>query len=490
MKKIGLIFPHQLFKNHPVLEHTDEVFLIEDSLFFGDKHNPLNFHKLKLAFHRASMKEYEQALKKKTKVTYIEYDKKKTIRDIVKNIGTVEFFVVDPTDYLLEKRLKESCDFLRILPTPLFINTKEENATYLEGRTTYFMHHFYQHQRKRLDILMTQSGKPVGGTWSFDNQNRKRLPKTEYAEIPKPPRARNNQYISEAKAYIEKNFKNNPGNLNHFIYPTNHAEAEEWFQTFLKERFKKFGPYEDAITQEHYLVYHSLLSPLLNIGLLNPKKVIEETLAYAEKHNVPINSLEGFIRQIIGWREYMRMVYETLGTKMRKGNAWKHNQNLSPAFYDGSTGITPIDTVIQTILETAYCHHIERLMVLGNFMFLSHIHPTEIYKWFMELFIDAYDWVMVPNVYAMSQDTNQGIITTKPYISGSNYILTMSDYKKGEWSHVWDALFWNFVHKHKKYLKENARMNFIVAQAEKMTPEKIQTYEKTAKEFYKSLQRK
>lgn len=490
MKKIGLIFPHQLFKKHPILEYVDEVYLIEDSLFFGDKHNPLNFHKLKLAFHRASMKEYEQVLKKKTKVTYIEYDKKKTIRDIVKKIGTAEFFVVDPTDFLLEKRLKESCKSLAILPTPLFINTKEENKEYLKDRATYFMHHFYQHQRKRLDILMMKSGKPLDGKWSFDDQNREKIPKNEYESIPKLPQSRNTKHISEAQAYIEKHFKNNPGNLDYFIYPTNHTDAEEWLEKFLKERFKKFGPYEDAITQGHYLVYHSLLSPLLNVGLLNPKHVIEQALSYAEKHKTPTNSLEGFIRQIIGWREYMRMVYEELGTKMRKGNAWKHTKNLPPAFYDGSTGIVPVDTTIQTVLQTAYCHHIERLMVLGNFMFLSQIQPTEIYRWFMELFIDAYDWVMVPNVYAMSQDTNQGIVTTKPYISGSNYVLKMSDYKKGEWSQIWDALFWNFVHKHKKYLKENARMNFIVAQAEKMTQEKIHNYEKTAKEFYKSLQRK
>lgn len=490
MKKIGLIFPHQLFKKHPVLEHVEEVYLIEDSLFFGDKHNPLNFHKLKLAFHRASMKEYEQALKKKTQVTYVEHDKKKTIRDIVKNIGTAEFFVVDPTDYLLEKRLKESCESLTILPTPLFINTKEENAEYLEGRTTYLMHHFYQHQRKRLNILMTQSGKPLGGKWSFDDQNRNKIPKGEHENIPSEPRTRNSTHITEAKKYIERHFKTNPGTLEHFMYPTNHKEAEAWFEKFLKERFEKFGPYEDAITQEHYLVYHSLLSPLLNVGLLNPKDVIEKTLAYAENNKIPINSLEGFIRQIIGWREYMRMVYEKLGTKMRKGNAWKHTKSLTPAFYDGSTGITPVDATIQTILKHAYCHHIERLMVLGNFMFLSQIQPTEIYKWFMELFIDSYDWVMIPNVYAMSQDTNQGIVTTKPYISGSNYVLKMSDYTKGTWSDVWDALFWNFIHKHKKYLKENARMNFIVAQAEKMTQEKIHNYEKTAKEFYKSLQRK
>ncbi len=490
MKKIGLIFPHQIFKKQPVLEHVEEVYLIEDSLFFGDKYHPANFHKLKLVFHRASMKEYEQILKKNIRVTYVEYDKRKTIRDIVKKIGQAKFFVVNPTDYLLEKRLKESCKFLTVLPTPLFINTQEENKKYLEGRSTYFMHHFYQHQRKHLNILMTNTGKPIGGRWSFDDQNREKLPKNEYKELLKRPQSRNTQYISEAQAYVEKHFKHNPGNLDHFIYPTNHKESEKWFEKFLQERLEKFGPYEDAIIQEHYLVYHSLLSPLLNVGLLNPRDVIEQAIKYAEKHKTPINSLEGFIRQIIGWREYMRMVYEELGTKMRKGNAWKHTQNLSPAFYNGSTGILPIDTAIQTVLQTAYCHHIERLMVLGNFMFLAEVKPTKVYQWFMELFIDAYDWVMVPNVYAMSQDTNQGIITTKPYISGSNYILKMSDYKKDAWSDVWDALFWNFVHKHKAYLKENARMNFIVAQAEKMSQEKIYNYAKSAKEFYKSLQRK
>lgn len=487
-KKIGLIFPHQLFKSHPILEHVDTCVLVEDSLFFGDIYHPLNFHKQKLIFHRASMKAYASFLEKKGyRVSYIAYDKKKTILDVARQWAEDEVFVVDPTDFLLEKRLRNTLPHITILPTPLFINTREENEMYLAGRKTYFMHHFYQWQRKRLDILVDKDNKPTGGKWSFDSENRLKLPKREYENIPSEPSPQSSEYIDEAKKYILKNFPNNPGDIDHFWYPINHVQAEQWLDDFFKKRFDQFGPYEDAITREHHVLYHSLLSPLLNVGLLDPKYVVEKACIYANQQGTPINSLEGFIRQIIGWREYMRMVYEKEGVTMRTANTWNHVQSLSKKFYTGTTGIDPVDHTIHKILNTAYAHHIERLMVLGNFMFLSGIDPRGVYKWFMELFIDAYDWVMVPNVYAMSQNSVHGLITTKPYISGSNYILKMSDYTRGDWCDIWDALYWDFVIQNIETLRKNDRMHFVVRMAEKFTKEQGTEYHRKATAFRQSL---
>ena len=184
------------------------------------------------------------------------------------------------------------------------------------------------------------------------------------------------------------------------------------------------------------------------------------------------NSLEGFIRQIMGWREFIKIVYEREGSKQRTTNYWKFTRKIPANFWKGTTGIPPIDITIQKILKTGYCHHIERLMVLGNFMILCEFDPDEVYRWFMEMFIDAYDWVMVPNVYGMSQFADGGLMATKPYISGSSYVLKMSDFKKGEWCEIWDALFWNFMNKHRNVISKNPRMAMLLKTYDKMSEEK------------------
>ena len=226
---------------------------------------------------------------------------------------------------------------------------------------------------------------------------------------------------------------------------------------------------------------------MLNSGLLTPHQIVEETLAFAKKNNVPLNSLEGFIRQIIGWREFMRGMYLLHHVSARNRNFWQFTRRLPPSFYDGTTGIEPVDLAIRRTLETGYCHHIERLMVLGNFMLLCRIHPDDVYRWFMELFIDAYDWVMVPNVYSMSQFADGGIFTTKPYLSGSNYLKKMSDFKKGPWCDVWDALFWTFIADYKDVFAKNARLSRMTWMLDKMDSEKFDAHRANADAFFAKL---
>jgi deoxyribodipyrimidine photolyase-related protein len=189
------------------------------------------------------------------------------------------------------------------------------------------------------------------------------------------------------------------------------------------------------------VLYHSVLTPMLNIGLLQPQQIISAALDFAAKNDVPLNSLEGFVRQIMGWREFIRIVYEREGCKQRTTNYWGFTRKIPACFYDGTTGIVPIDNVIKKVLQSGYNHHIERLMVLGNFMLLCEFDPKKVHQWFMEMYVDAYDWVMVPNVYGMTQFADGGLMTTKPYISGSNYLMKMSDYAKGSWQEIWDGLF-------------------------------------------------
>lgn len=234
-------------------------------------------------------------------------------------------------------------------------------------------------------------------------------------------------------------------------------------------------------------MHHSVLTPMLNVGLLTPQFVIDEALAFASQHEIPINSLEGFIRQIIGWREFIRAVYQLKGSEERTKNYWGFTRKIPPSFWNGTTGITPIDVTIRKVLDTGYCHHIERLMVLGNFMLLCEFDPDDVYRWFMELFIDAYDWVMVPNVYGMSQFADGGLMSTKPYISGSNYLMKMSDYPKGDWQVTWDGLFWRFMQTHRDFFLQNPRLGMLVRSFDAMPDAKRQGHLKHAEQFLGGL---
>ncbi|MEM9650280.1 MAG: cryptochrome/photolyase family protein, partial [Bacteroidota bacterium] len=270
---------------------------------------------------------------------------------------------------------------------------------------------------------------------------------------------------------------------NQCLYPTNFITTQKWFRQFLDYRFADFGTYEDAIVLEHSFLNHSVLTPMLNVGLITPQEVIDNALEYAQENGIPINSTEGFVRQVIGWREFIRGIYESRGTNQRTYNFWGFSKKIPSAFYDGSTGIYPIDQTIKKVLQTGYCHHIERLMVLGNFMILCEFDPDEVYGWFMELFIDAYDWVMVPNVYGMSQFADGGLMATKPYISGSNYLMKMSNYPKGAWQAIWDGLFWRFMDKHRSFFLKNPRLGMLVRTFDKMNAEKKAMHLKNAEAF-------
>jgi deoxyribodipyrimidine photolyase-related protein len=349
-----------------------------------------------------------------------------------------------------------------------------------------FQTDFYKHQRISRNILLDKEQKPIGGKWTYDDENRLKYPKDK--KPPKFDQVQLNQFRKEAIKYTNDYFPNNYGVLNkEFNFPTTHAESKAWLDNFLHTRFAKFGDYEDAIVSKEIILHHSVLTPMLNVGLLTPEFILEETLKHAKKSSIPLNSLEGFVRQIIGWREFIRAVYELKGTEERTKNYWGFKRKIPASFWNGTTGIDPIDITIKKVLETGYCHHIERLMVLGNFMLLCEFDPDEVYRWFMELFIDAYDWVMVPNVYGMSQFADGGLMSTKPYISGSNYLMKMSDYKKGPWQEVWDGLFWRFMHVHRDFFLQNPRLGMLVKTFDKMDPIKQKMHFKNAEGFLKLI---
>lgn len=481
-----LIFPHQLFKNTEYLDNDQPIFLLEEFLFF----NQYKFHKQKIALHRASMKFYESYLIiKKFKVEYIESTSPLSdVQNLIKYLEKGKFEkirITDVCDNWLEKRIRETKLKLEVLDSPLFINTREDLKVYFENRKSYHQTDFYKQQRVFRNILM-KDGKPIGEKWTFDTENRKRYPKNKKAPFINFPE--NSMYFEEAKIYTNQNFSDHYGNLSSYQrYPVTFEQAENWLNQFLEFRFADFGVYEDSIVGSEHFLHHSVLSPLLNIGLLTADRVLKKAIDHAEEHKIPINSLEGFVRQILGWREFVRGVYLYQGTYQRNKNYWKHHNTLPQSFYTGTTEIKPVDNTILKVLETGYAHHIERLMIAANLMNLLKIDPDDVYQWFMELFIDSYDWVMVPNVYGMSSFSDGGKMSTKPYISGSNYIKKMSDYMDGDWTDKWDGLFWNFVNDNRKFFETNPRLGMMLLTLDKMEDEKKSKHLEIAKQTIKNL---
>ncbi|QWZ07621.1 cryptochrome/photolyase family protein [Nocardioides panacis] len=470
MTTARVIFPHQLFVEHLAADPGTLMVLVEPDLFFRQ----LPFHTHKLVLHRATMRAFAERLASAGfACAYVATSADTTsdagLADVLTGHGVTALSVFDVVDDWLERDLRAVCRRagvpLTVLETPGFLTSRAEIAETFGTARRPRMQHFYERQRRRLDVLM-DGDRPAGGRWSFDTENRRRLPRD--VTVPAMPQATRGEHVRDAIAWVGDAFPDNPGDPATYHWPTTHRQAETWLTRFLEDRFAGFGPYEDAIAADEPWLFHSALSPLLNVGLLDPRHVVERAVAHAEEHRVDLPSVEGFVRQVIGWREYMRASYVVHGRAMRTRNLLGLTRELGPGWWDGTTGLEPVDTVVRRVLRHGYAHHIERLMVLGNAMLLLRTDPDEVYEWFMTLFVDAYDWVMVPNVYAMSQFAAGELVTTKPYVSGSNYLRKMSDFGTGPWCEAWDALYWQFVADHRQGFESNPRSGFAVRTYDRM----------------------
>lgn len=450
---ILIILPNQLFPLKMLPDNIATIYLIEEPRYFTD----FDFHKLKLVYHRSSMKKYENEVSKKYKCVYKDFSKVNTTLYSSLNKDTTYYF--NPIDHKLFNKYKKllskatMIDNLNFLLTPKEI---EENKTVFYKNNKYSHDLFYKFQRERLDILI-KNNKPVGGKWSFDTENRNALPKNII--IPKVPKVKKDKYYKEGVEYINKHFEKNYGAIEEWNFPIDNKGAIKWLKNFIKKRLPKFGPYEDAVDVENPFLFHSVLSPMMNIGILPDTIVVKTTNEYYEKNKdkIPIASFEGFIRQVIGWRNYVYSVY-MLEPKMYEDNFLKHKNKISEKYWLATTEIKPIDSIITNIVKYSYMHHIERLMYMGNWFLINQVDPKEVHRIFMEWTVDAYDWVMVPNIMGMSQYADGGKMMTRIYFSSSNYIDKMSNFKRKkdeEWWKIWDAIYYSFIHKHYDLLKNN-----------------------------------
>lgn len=485
MREATIIYPHQLYKEHPAVDGNRLVVLVEEPLFFSEYES----HAQKLLLHRLSIKAYEARLKEGGyDVLYIAYESSLTTDGVYQALalrGITTVHVTDTTDCYLEKRISRAVQthgLTRVwYESPLFILQKDDAVARYKASKKHLAR-FYKQLRTDRGVLIDEKNEPEGGKWSFDEENRKPLPKK--LVLPEDPVMIKNDDVAAACAWLKTSELRTYGEAQVWL-PYTHATAEAWFRDFLSTRFENFGTYEDAISDTAVRLFHSALSPLINIGLLSPEYVLLEAIAYASAHAVPLNSLEGFVRQLLGWREFIRAAYECDGVAMRTRNFWQHSQLLPKGAWDGTTGVLPVDAAISRALQYGYSHHIERLMVLGNYFLLTETNPDEVYRWFMAMYVDAYDWVMVPNVYGMSQFADGGLFATKPYLSGGNYIKKMSSYPKGEWEAIWTALYWNFIHSHREFFLSNHRLSMMPRLLAAMDPIKRESHLNTAKAFLK-----
>jgi deoxyribodipyrimidine photolyase-related protein len=473
-----IIFPNQLYDIK--FSKDLHIYLVEEPRFFTD----FKFHKLKLAYHRASMKKYYDKLKKKYKIKYINFNQ--VTNAFYKELK--EITIYDPYDIILLEKLNKLVK-VNILDNIQFLLTNQqvvEMQKEIFPKKKYRHDIFYKYMRIKNDILI-YNNKPVGGKWSFDTENRIKLPKD--AKVPDLPKIKKNNYILEAIKYVNIHFSDNYGELDNFMYPIDHKGALTWLHDFLQKRLSKFGKYEDAVSTDHDFIFHSILSPMMNIGLLLDRDVVEISYKYylENKTNVTLPSFEGFIRQIIGWRQYVYSLYILEGTKMRASNILGHRNKLNDKWWS-DVNITPINFLINKIKKYAYVHHIERLMFLSNWMLLNQIDPDEVYRIFMEWTIDAYDWVMVPNVYGMGQSASD-IMMTRIYFSSSNYILKMSNFKNDQtnWTKIWDAVYYNFIDKHKSLLASNYATAMQVKHYNNKTVSEKEEIKKIATTYMKEL---
>lgn len=483
-----LIYPHQLYEHHPAISASRGVLLIEEPLFFRQ----YPFHQKKIILHRASMKSYADQLQRNgLLVQYLEshqLEDSSTVFDFLHRQGIGGVHVCEVTDDWLEQRITSSALKYGIQlfwhPTPNFLTPSVELASLLPVNKALRMNSFYIKQRQRLGILLDGEG-PVGGKWSFDTDNRKRLPKSIQRPDIQWPSA--NAYVVEALSYIQRHFQNNPGRSHGFGFPITHDSARTFLHQFLDHRIDQYGAYQDAIDADQSYLFHSVLTPALNIGLLHPKEIVQATLDRHADRPIPLNSLEGFLRQVIGWREYVRGVYLRKGRTQRTTNYFKHHRPIPSQFWDSNTGLLPFDAAMQRVLDSGYANHIERLMVFSNLFLLCEFDPDQIYRWFSSLFIDAYDWVMVPNVYGMGQYADGGLMITKPYVSSSNYLRKMSYFRQGDWSTLWDGLYWRFMNKHRNLFERNPRTRMTVSHLDRMGQDKLDQHFQVSETFLESL---
>jgi deoxyribodipyrimidine photolyase-related protein len=469
------ILGDQLLARHPALQIATErygqeglqIIMVESRR----RAQKLPYHRKKLILLFSAMRHYAAFLQEAG--YQVDYRRSDTFADglqqhIVSRRPT-RLLTMAASDYpgrMFQQKILPSIFSLpvEVLPNEQFLVESYDPIPDPERDKRYVMEHFYRKMRSHLNVLVNENGQPAGGQWNFDHLNRQKLPKglelQDRATF--DPDEITRQVIDEVAALPE-----GTGQTERFNYAVTRDQAMTALKDFIERRLTDFGPYEDAMTSRHDTLFHSVLSPYLNIGLLEPMQLVNAAVKAYEDDKAPINSVEGFVRQIIGWREFMYWQYWRLMPALSAMNFWEAKRSLPALFWNGETEMNCLGHVVRRVLDTGYSHHIERLMIISNFCLLAGIRPQIVLEWFKSCYIDAYEWVMDSNVLGMGLNADGGLTATKPYIASANYIHRMSDYcgtchydrrqRTGESACPFNYLYWNFVLENEEVLRANPR---------------------------------
>ena len=482
---------------------TDRILMCE----VWDEATYVKHHKKKIALIFSAMRHFAQELQNDGwQVEYIKLDddgnsgsfKGEVERALSRH--TIEHITVtEPAEWRVMRDIKSwsqafSCH-VEVLVDDRFIATHHEFEDWAQDRKQLRMEYFYRAMRRKTGLLM-DGAEPEGGKWNYDSENRK--PAKDDLFMPTQVRFKPDEITQEVLDLVSTKFSNHFGDLEPFWFAVNAEQANKVLDHFLDVALPSFGDYQDAMLTAQKFLYHSLLSPYINCGLLDPLEVCRRVEAEYIKGHVPLNATEGFIRQIIGWREYVRGIYWLKMPEYVKRNFLDANRSLPDFYWTGKTDMTCLREAITQTMEEAYAHHIQRLMVTGNFAMLAGVDPHEVHEWYLAVYADAYEWVELPNTLGMSQFGDGGILGSKPYAASGNYINKMSDYckncrydvkqKTGDEACPFNALYWDFLIRNKDKLKGNPRLGQVYSTLGKMDEAKRNEYLKSAHTFLSSLE--
>ena len=401
------------------------------------------------------------------------------LRRHVEKFRPNELVIAEPNSFAemdaIEKLARKIDVPLRMTPATQFLLTRDEFREWASGSKRLLMENHYRRVRKRFGFLMEADGEPSGGAWNFDPENRATYKTWQVAGRPHAGvqlREEPDEITRDVIAMVQREFAENPGDAANFWLPVDRAGALRWLRLFIDERLPTFGAFEDMMAEGEAFISHSVLSPLINLGLLHPRECVEAAIDAYKRDAAPINSVEGYVRQMIGWREFVNGVYWVRGAEYKELNSLGAERPLPRWFYTGETKMNCLHHVLDQTLQLGWNHHIQRLMVLGNFFLIAGINPQQALRWYLEMYVDAYDWVMAANVIGMSLYADGGYMATKPYAATSTYINRMSNYcagcrfdpaqKTGPDACPYNYLYWNFIDQHADRFASNPRMRMIV----------------------------
>ena len=459
-------------------------------------------HPKKIALILAAMRKFAQRLRDEGwQVAYSELDDTDNTQSISTELirradqyATSSVVATRPGEFRLIDALEDCPLDVEMLEDDRFIASHAEFEDWAEGRKALRMEYFYREMRRKTGLLM-EGDEPAGGKWNYDHDNRKPAP--ESVGFSGPMQFTPDAVVEEVLDLVEARFGNHFGQLRPFWFATDQGQARRALAHFVAHGLAGFGDYQDAMLADNPFLYHALVSPYLNIGLLDPMEVCRAVEAAWKAGDVPINAAEGFIRQVIGWREYVRGIYFHEGPDYTRRNGLNHQRKLPDFFWGAETRMRCVSKAVAQTGAQAYAHHIQRLMVTGNFALLAGLNPAEVSEWYLAVYADAFEWVEAPNVVGMSQFADGGVIASKPYVSSGAYINRMSDYCKGchykvsvrtgEGACPFNLLYWQFLDRHRDRFSNNARMGNMYRTWDRMDADKRATVLAEAEGFLERM---